>query len=289
MISDEELNKNVLERNPLLNVDNHKFWKKISKIKSIEELEALVKEYENSKSEDIIFQDQSDKAEDLWEKPISYFRDKYDTKRLEQLLLLHEVYDKQQSIDSIKSEFYDRIERGFLYYHNNIDLVPSRYLFLKNKIDNDAKILEEYRLNLQPPLATDTIKLLLMYKKNYNYFQETLKKLKKDINYFNKIIYDTPHYQKLYYLRVRYKNHYYYKIGITSYSVKKRYTKHVAKNFDIIFEAEVKDAYILEQCILVHYDEYRPYEYEIFPDGWTEIFNRDVLGLDTMSKGRTSE
>ncbi|SMP89193.1 hypothetical protein SAMN06314042_1171, partial [Epsilonproteobacteria bacterium SCGC AD-308-O04] len=47
-----------------------------------------------------------------------------------------------------------------------------------------------------------------------------------------------------------------------------------------LFENFINDAEILENCLLVHYAEFRTNNPEVFLDGYTEVFDRDILNMD---------
>ena len=82
----------------------------------------------------------------------------------------------------------------------------------------------------------------------------------------------------LYYLSIPFKGKKYYKIGITDSNVKQRYAR-VKQKYVILLEQKYINAKELEQQII------KLYEKDLFPlnlldGGHTEIFDRDVLGLD---------
>ena len=116
---------------------------------------------------------------------------------------------------------------------------------------------------------------VIKYKKNYDLFNDFIEQIGKNRAYSNQGT------TKLYYLKIRHKNKNYYKIGITNRSVKERYKPSEAKKIEsILFENFINDAEILENCLLVHYAEFRTNNPEVFLDGYTEVFDRDILNMD---------
>jgi len=90
----------------------------------------------------------------------------------------------------------------------------------------------------------------------------------------------------LYYLRVEMRTHTFWKIGITNNSVDERFTGPDRKNIHVIKTwsyAQTFDAYRHEQSILNEYDadRYTGSDKPLLRGGNTELFIRDVLGLDT--------
>ena len=82
----------------------------------------------------------------------------------------------------------------------------------------------------------------------------------------------------LYYVTFKYNNNLYYKIGITTYSVERRFgteLKNIVESKSIVFN-NGKEAYELEQLILNNFKEFR-YEGEaLIRGGNTEIFTVDI-------------
>jgi len=145
---------------------------------------------------------------------------------------------------------------------------------LQNKIESDYSNAESEIGNLNLVYSE-----FLTYTKYFKNYLEVLDNLKQNIAY--REVADT----KLYYIRIRHNNTRYYKIGITNHSVKERYSK---KNFSkidkIIFETPLKYAKQLETVILTHFVKDKTLKPAIFPDGYSEVFNHDVLKLD-LDKG----
>ncbi len=78
-----------------------------------------------------------------------------------------------------------------------------------------------------------------------------------------------------------------YKIGITNNSVKNRFYAHDLKKIKVLKEwcyLFGKDAALEEALILKKYSEYKYTGPYLLSSGNTELFNTDVLGLDTIGK-----
>lgn len=90
---------------------------------------------------------------------------------------------------------------------------------------------------------------------------------------------------KLYYVKVTYGDTYLYKIGITSRTLKTRFGTDFP-NVTVLLEQDMllKEAYAKEQSILRKYSFYRANLDDVLLNGGnTELFDRDVLKLDTNS------
>jgi NUMOD4 motif len=86
----------------------------------------------------------------------------------------------------------------------------------------------------------------------------------------------------LYYIRFEYRNQYFYKIGVTNFSIKKRF-KSEPIQYKIINEKHYLFGFLAheeEQKMLKKYDKYRYKGKPFLIAGNTEIFTKDVLGLD---------
>ena len=91
--------------------------------------------------------------------------------------------------------------------------------------------------------------------------------------------------QLLYYISLEHLGEKYYKIGISTQSLKKRYPRefysaHIKPI--IMLELPVRSAYVLEQAIAATFYADRASNRAILrkDKGYTEVFNKDVLGLD---------
>ena len=86
----------------------------------------------------------------------------------------------------------------------------------------------------------------------------------------------------LYYIRFKYNNSYYYKVGITTRSIKQRFTRdHL--DFKVLFSKTYPGgrlAYVKEQEILRKYYMYRYSGPPILHSGNTEIFTKNVMRSD---------
>jgi len=74
-----------------------------------------------------------------------------------------------------------------------------------------------------------------------------------------------------------------YKNGITNYTVEKRYLRDMDR-IEVLQTVEFengRDARRFETNVLAAFWQYRYLGLPIFKSGWTEMFNRDVMGLDT--------
>jgi len=86
---------------------------------------------------------------------------------------------------------------------------------------------------------------------------------------------------RLYYFRFTFKGRIYYKVGITSQTLKQRYGKDYDKIDKILYDELIDSAIRIEQKIKVKFKK------DVFPlkyfndGGHTEIFDRDVLELDS--------
>jgi len=92
----------------------------------------------------------------------------------------------------------------------------------------------------------------------------------------------------LYYLRVDFEGEAYYKIGITNHSVQRRYSKRDLKNITILNEtyfASGVDCEYDEYIILKMFKEfkYQGRQTILHSGGNSELFTKDVLGLDILS------
>lgn len=85
----------------------------------------------------------------------------------------------------------------------------------------------------------------------------------------------------LYYIRIKHNNRIFYKIGITTNSVNKRYGGDYSKIDKIIYEKRVVGALKIEKDIKERYrDNLFPLAIFKQANGATEIFDKDVIGLD---------
>ena len=87
----------------------------------------------------------------------------------------------------------------------------------------------------------------------------------------------------LYYVRFNYNNKYYYKIGITKHSVEKRFKYQNHRPDKVIFEklfSSYNEAKYEERCILEKFKS-KIIDFKFLTDGNTEVFNTDVLLLDS--------
>lgn len=88
----------------------------------------------------------------------------------------------------------------------------------------------------------------------------------------------------LYYLRIEYEGNLFYKVGITNQTIQKRFRKEFDFKYTVLMAKTYQiGEYALrdEQCILDTYDKYRCSNIRILKNGGnTEIFTKDVLGLD---------
>jgi ribosomal protein L44E len=88
----------------------------------------------------------------------------------------------------------------------------------------------------------------------------------------------------LYYLKVTYQDKTYYKIGITNRTIRERFSVEDLQKIEVLKTWKYKkgeDAYKREQEILNKFDEFRYKGNEqILESGNTELFIKDVLGLD---------
>lgn len=86
----------------------------------------------------------------------------------------------------------------------------------------------------------------------------------------------------LYYIKFNFNNSFYYKIGITNFSVEKRFKKE-SVDMDIMWTEYFdcgKDAFIKEQLILKEYNEYKYNGPKLLKTGGnTEIFIKDIFNL----------
>jgi hypothetical protein len=96
---------------------------------------------------------------------------------------------------------------------------------------------------------------------------------------------------ELYYIRFDLRHFSLWKIGITSHTVKKRFSKETVpytilnvQHFDVGADARRK-----EQAILQKYAAYKYNGERVLQSGNTECFTRDVLGLDTQPMGGLSD
>lgn len=93
--------------------------------------------------------------------------------------------------------------------------------------------------------------------------------------------------QLLYYTSLLHNGQKYYKIGITTQSLKKRYPReYYSAKIEVIMILELpkKSAFVLEQIIVRTFILDRVFNQAILrkDKGFTEVFQRDVLGLDGM-------
>jgi transcription initiation factor IIE alpha subunit len=88
---------------------------------------------------------------------------------------------------------------------------------------------------------------------------------------------------RLYYLKFCFKNNFYYKIGITNKTIKKRFRSERTP-YIILMDLYYDDGKIpqsKEQVILRKYKEYKYKGKAFLRDGNTELFTKDILGLDS--------
>jgi len=87
----------------------------------------------------------------------------------------------------------------------------------------------------------------------------------------------------LYYLKISHEGDIFYKIGITNRSVNERFRSSELKRIRVIRTWDFglgRDAYAAEQGILSAYKDFLAGVDNLLANGNTEIFNKDVLGLD---------
>ena len=87
----------------------------------------------------------------------------------------------------------------------------------------------------------------------------------------------------LYYVRFRYNNRAFYKIGVTTTTLQSRFGDSYRKIDKVLFAERVVGALKVERSVLDGFQEH------LFPlgiikgsSGYTEFFDRDVLGLDSL-------
>lgn len=88
----------------------------------------------------------------------------------------------------------------------------------------------------------------------------------------------------LYYLRIYHDDQNFYKIGVTNRDVSTRFNKSDFKKIDVICSWSFDkgaEAYTIEQSILETHKHNLSNRKDILSDGYTEIFNHDVLMMDS--------
>jgi len=116
------------------------------------------------------------------------------------------------------------------------------------------------------------------------YYEEIKKQSiqkKEKHNIVDKFIKNSNADNRLYYFRFIFKNKVYYKLGITSQTLKERYGSEYKKIDKILYDEKIDSAIKIEKKLKNEYkDDIFPLKY--FNDsGHTEIFDRDILNLDT--------
>ncbi len=91
-----------------------------------------------------------------------------------------------------------------------------------------------------------------------------------------------PPYFTLYYLKIKDRDSYQYKIGTTSYTIKRRYANQPHLKYNILGEWHFKslsDAEVFEKSIINVYNDYRSFDKSLLESGYTELFSENVLRL----------
>src|SRR5690606_5557881 len=89
----------------------------------------------------------------------------------------------------------------------------------------------------------------------------------------------------LYYLRVEHEGEVFYKIGITNLSVNKRFNLLERSKIKILMQETYESGFLArlaEKQVLSVFKDFLIDDIKIFKKGNTEIFNKDILCLDTL-------
>ncbi|PLY08351.1 MAG: hypothetical protein C0625_01830 [Arcobacter sp.] len=107
-----------------------------------------------------------------------------------------------------------------------------------------------------------------------------IKKEKLNLSIVSNFVINKNADNRLYYFRFIFKGQTFYKIGITSQTLKNRYSSEYSKIDKVLYDEKIDEA------IKVEKDLKKRFKADIFPlaylngGGHTETFDRDILGLD---------